>query len=369
MTSQPQITDINEAISSSDTAKWSYTSLIFSLFYFFPIIFTERQFDAEFYAPVLLTYLLFLIFFVLATRAKGNKAIPPILAIIFVSAFGAQFIPTSNTLFGYASFLASYYFRPKISILLFITNLIAQLSAAYAFDLMTPMFLGPAMGVSTGLMFYGFFSRKEWLHQANQKLKSQQIEQLAAIAERERIARDMHDTLGHSLSSLALKAELTEKLINKEKFAQAQSESKEVAALARGLLSEIRQAVTGLNSKNLSQELRKLINELKHIGFEVSSVIELSSLDAKVESTLALICKEWFTNIMRHSNGNKVLVSVQQSEDKVTLNIEDNGTTKNIEAGNGITGMRFRVEEVRGNFAISTENAVKLSVSIPLNHL
>ena len=123
--------------------------------------------------------------------------------------------------------------------------------------------------------------------------------------------------LGHSLSSLALKSELAEKLINKGKSEAAQSEIQQVAQLARQTLSEVRQAVTGLNKQSLKSTISELSDELTNLGYETEQNIQIPTLSAKTESTLSMLCKEWVTNILRHSSGNKVFVEISQLNDEV----------------------------------------------------
>lgn len=269
-------------------------------------------------------------------------------------------------MFGYASYFAGYYFSRTKAFGLLVVNLSAQLAAAYVFDLFSPYFLGPSIAVSVSLFLYGVFSRKEYLHVLREHKSKQQIEQLAAIAERERIARDMHDLLGHSLSSLALKSELAAKLADKGQLDTAKQEITEVAALARETLSEVRFAVTGLKQKGLKATINKLSNELKSMEFTVTSHIDDITLPAKVESTLIMLCKEWFTNIMRHCQGNSVTLAITRQADKVCLNIGDNGHTDKLQPGNGIEGMRSRVSEHGGEMTIDHQQGTKLAVTLPL---
>ena len=112
---------------------------------------------------------------------------------------------------------------------------------------------------------------------------------------------DMHDLLGHSLSSLALKSELSEKLIEKGNIELAQQEISEVAELARSTLSEVRQAVTGLKLQSLNGGIEKLSEQLQHLGFKTTLDVAPIQVDASMESTLLMLCKEWVTNILRHS--------------------------------------------------------------------
>ena len=355
-----------EPIAKTGAAKWSYFSLVFSMFYFFNILASFDRFTNNQLMIALVIYISFIILFIKAIRSTGKSVLWPIIAIILLSALGASINPGTNALFGYAAFFSGYYFLRKYAVMLLILNITAQISSALILDLFSPYFLGPSLACSLSLFVYGVFSQKEYIHVCLQEKKNQQIEQLAAIAERERIARDMHDLLGHSLSSLALKSELAEKLANKEQFDAAKKEMSEVAALARQTLSEVRFAVTGLKLKGLKGSLLKLTNELKNMKFDTQCYIDASNLPPMVESTLIMLSKEWITNILRHSKGDSVSIAVSVEANNVKLNIGDNGQIANMEAGNGIDGMRSRVNELGGTIMIKHEQGVKLEVVIPL---
>jgi len=358
-----------EPIAQTNAAKWSYFSLIFSLFYFLNFIVSYSTYTASNIATVFIIYIAFIIAFIKATKLTGKSVIQPIIAIILLSAFGASINPGTNALFGYAAFFSGYYFSRRFAVSLLLLNLIAQISSALALNLVTPYYLGPSFACTVSLFVYGIFSQKEYIHACMQQKSNQEVEQLAAIAERERIARDMHDLLGHSLSSIALKSELAEKLSAKQDFIAAQKEIAEVANLARQTLSEVRSAVTGLKQHGLTGVLEKLTNELKHMKFDAKFYHDINDLPAKVESTLIMLSKEWITNILRHSNGNSASVSVISDPTEVKLNIGDNGNTTEIIPGNGIEGIRSRVEELNGQLTITQDNGVKLSVTIPLTNL
>lgn len=356
-----------EPIAETGAAKWSYFSLVFSLFYFFNVIANFQHYSGTGLAGVFAVYVTFILLFLQATRLKGKAVVYPIVAIILLSAVGASLNPGTNALYGYAAFFSGYYFARKQATLLLALSLIAQFSSALLLDIFSPYYLGPSIACSLSLLVYGIFSRKEYFHLCTQLKKNEQIEQLAAIAERERIARDMHDLLGHSLSSLALKSELAGKLLDKNKVDMAKKEIAEVSQIARETLSEVRFAVTGLTHRGLSGSLKNLTRELTNMNFETSLNLKVNALPAIVESALILISKEWITNILRHSQADNVTITVNSDEESVKLTIRDNGENCIINAGNGINGMQSRVEELIGTLEINTENGVCLDVVIPLS--
>lgn len=366
MTSNKPIDDILQPIAKSSAAKWSYISLFYSLFYAFPVVLNFQHHSLSDLVIIALVYLVFLVLFFTTVRLVGSKAAIPISLLILLGGFSSSINTGANVLFGYAAFFSGYYFKRRFANLLLSANLLVQLISAYVFELLSIYYLGPGLALSLSLFIYGAFTRKDMISLLNNQRQNEQIESLAAIAERERIARDMHDLLGHSLSSLALKSELAQKLIDRGDSVNAQQEIAEVANIARKTLAEVREAVTGLKKQSLQAGLASLVDNLQNLGFSTRFEMTIPPLPAKLESTLLMLCKEWVTNILRHSNGDEVSIVLQQSEHSVILKIKDNGTAKTIRAGNGINGMQSRVAELEGELKISNDKGVELQLALPL---
>lgn len=353
-------------IMGSPAAKWAYSSLIYSLFFFLNVGIHFSSYTAFTLFLCVAIYAIFILLYILATKYSDKGAIPPIAGIIIISALGTYINPGTNALYGYAAFLAAYYFNARIAWLFIVFNLAAQFTAAWVFDIFIVSFLVPSITISIGLFIFGRFSQREFIHQTLQAESNEKIEQLATIAERERIARDMHDLLGHSLSSLALKAELAEKLLAKDQYQQAEQEVKEIAEIARESLAEIRQTVTDMKQKGLAATIDKLSSQLRTLGFNCNTKVNTPELSAKTESTLIMCIKEAVTNILRHSDGDHVLIEVATKDGLVTCSIKDNGKLQKLQHGNGLDGMQSRVNEAQGRISIEIENGVAIFISLPI---
>lgn len=193
------------------------------------------------------------------------------------------------------------------------------------------------------------------------------MKQLSAIAERERIGRDLHDLAGHALSSISLKAQLASKLLDKNKTAQAKEEIDQLATLSQSLLSDIRNAVSDIKSLSFLDELQKIESLLVDKNIELHKTIEkkvLSRLGPSQEANLTLIVKEALINVLRHSNATKVILQVIENNEGIfEVFIQDDGNDiQNIEESNGLIGMRERALLMGGEFTTSSENgfAIKL---------
>lgn len=195
-------------------------------------------------------------------------------------------------------------------------------------------------------------------------LAKEQIEHLAQVAERERIARDMHDVLGHTLSLIVLKAELAGRLLA-ARPRQAQQEIAEVERTARKALGEVREAIRGYRSEGLAAELARARRTLSLAGVTLECAEPLPRVDPLAESALALVLRESVTNIVRHARAQRCRLSVSVDHEGTALRIEDDGRGGIEHEGNGLRGMRERLATLGGALAIDSEQGTRLTARIP----
>jgi two-component system sensor histidine kinase DesK len=212
-----------------------------------------------------------------------------------------------------------------------------------------------------------FFAREK---RANNKLRKayEEIEAIAAVAERERIARDLHDVLGHTLSVITLKAELAGRLIHSDPT-RAASEIAEVESTARHALAEVREAIGGYRARGLAAEIESARRALDTAG--VTLIAEFppegsSTLTAAEETVLALALREAVTNIVRHARAKTCRLRFITEENHRRLIVEDDGEHALTREGNGLRGMRERVESIGGQLSLSRERGTRLLIELPL---
>jgi len=197
------------------------------------------------------------------------------------------------------------------------------------------------------------------------RMAHEEIEQLAAVAERERIARDLHDVLGHTLSVIVLKAELAGRLIDRDPQRAAQ-EIADVEKTARTALSEVREAIGGYRSQGLPAEMELARNTLQAAGVSLACESPLPQLHAAEETVLCLAVREAVTNIVRHAQATHCRMRFTASGDGYhSLLITDDGTNPKLHEGNGLRGMRERVQSVGGRLSITTDPGVTLLIELP----
>lgn len=172
---------------------------------------------------------------------------------------------------------------------------------------------------------------------------------LALSEEREEIARDVHDVLGHSLTVITLKAELAQRLLEIDP-ARAGAEMEAIAQLSRASLAEVRSTVTRLRVPDFSGEIEGAGRALQTAGIraelpEAQNALAVAGVNAKLFSW---VLREAVTNMVRHSGANAARVRLSATG----LDILDNGVGVGDARGNGLTGMTQRVAASGGSVVI-----------------
>lgn len=217
-------------------------------------------------------------------------------------------------------------------------------------------------------MFIGganiYFAQK---NRANEKLRiaNTEIEHLAKVAERERIARDLHDVLGHTLSVIILKSELAGKLIDIDP-ARAKSEIADVENTSRAALAEVRSTIRGYRAHSLDAEIKQAKATLETAGVSLKSEEKQVPLTAIQESVVALVVREALTNVVRHASARNCHLRLVPQDGNCLLEIQDDGRGGTQIEGNGLRGMRERIEALGGTFVRETQAGTRLVIQFPL---
>ena len=170
----------------------------------------------------------------------------------------------------------------------------------------------------------------------------------ALVAERERVARDVHDVLGHSLTALSVKAELAARLIDLDP-ARAKEELESIQATARQALAEVRATVGGLRAGNLEAELAAAPRVLADAGVSARVVGDVADTDPRHRALMAWVLRESVTNVVRHAQAGAVVIEL--GPDGIT--VTDDGTGCTGAEGNGLRGMRERVHGAGGTLDVT----------------
>jgi len=199
---------------------------------------------------------------------------------------------------------------------------------------------------------------------AKLRMAHEEIEQLAKTAERERIARDMHDVLGHSLSVIVLKSELAGRLLQSQP-ARAALEIAEIETTARQALAEVRRTITGYRSEGFASELTRAAQVLETAGVRLHRPARAPYLTPRHEATLSLVLREAVTNIVRHAGATECSIEVSTAANRTQLVSADDGRGDIQQEGNGLRGMRERVQELGGSLSLESHRGTRLQIELP----
>jgi two-component system, NarL family, sensor histidine kinase DesK len=209
-----------------------------------------------------------------------------------------------------------------------------------------------------------YFAQKTRMY-CQLKKANEEIEHLAKVAERERIARDLHDVLGHTLSVIILKSELAGKLLDRDPQ-RAKQEIADVERTSREALAEVRNTIRGYRANSLESELKQATEALQTAGITVKSEAAKLVLTPAQESVVGLIVREAVTNIVRHANARNCLLRLTPNNGSCRLEIQDDGRGGGAVEGNGLRGMRERIEALGGTLIRQTAPGTTLLIEFPL---
>jgi len=227
--------------------------------------------------------------------------------------------------------------------------------------------------ISVILLPFSIHSRNE-RGQLEEKLvdANKRISDLVKLEERQRIARDLHDTLGQRLSLIGLKSDLARKLITKDPE-QAQNEIKDVQQTARTALNEVRKIVSQMRGIRIKDEIIRVKQILlaAQIEFESDEELTLTNVSLLTENIVSMCLKEAVTNVVKHSKATTCSISLHQTKNELIISVKDNGigctSKENFTKGYGLIGMRERLEFVNGSLDVINENGTTIIMKVPID--
>lgn len=365
-TSQVGAPDPNTPVASESFIRrnWSLVFLVYLPFYF--ISWLYRRPDPLEVAASFAGLAVFLGLFASIHLRKGPPALWQVLAIFGV---GLALSPFKSTWSVYTIYAMAYGARlpsRRVALRAMIGMELVVLVVGLAFlrDAWTIWASGLLFGAITGfatLMQTDIERKNEALAIAHEEVRA-----LASTAERERISRDLHDLLGHTLTLVAVKAELAARLVSRD-AAAAEREMQAVAAAAREALSEVRTAVVGMRGASLAFELDKARQALAAAGVEADVSALTTDGHPGQEAVLAMALREGVTNVIRHAGAARCDIILAPSASELVLTIADNGQGGRLVEGSGLKGMRSRLTAIGGTLDIKSDKAgTRLVATAPL---
>ena len=202
----------------------------------------------------------------------------------------------------------------------------------------------------------------------NERLKhNEHINLLLAENERNRIGRDLHDSIGHTFVMLKLKAELAEKYLEKNNIEATRKELKEISEISSASMTETRSIINKLKHRSINEELKVIsdIMTMADISLDIKTNMTTSPSQL-VEWTITMILKELTNNVIKHSNANKCNIEINESNNNYTVIISDNGNGFENINGTELSSIRERIKLVNGVIDITSEKSpttIKVTIS------
>jgi two-component system sensor histidine kinase DesK len=228
-----------------------------------------------------------------------------------------------------------------------VSMLIAIGQGASAGDIWSAWY-GPALSGLIVAVIYRFIEAVAELRRTREELARSAVD-----AERLRFARDMHDLLGHTLSVMVVKAQVTRKLVTRDP-AQAQQQALDIEDIGRGALSEVRQAIAGYRGRGLARELEAARAALADAGITAEVRQDGPPVPSGADALLGWVVREGVTNVIRHSGGRHCQIEVHSGDGRVTVTVSDDGSGAAASSGedaappvssggHGLKGLRERL--------------------------
>jgi two-component system sensor histidine kinase DesK len=340
-----------------------YAWLVYLFFYFGTLILkpgTTRD-----WAIALAALAVFLPLYFQGFRSTGRQLLAIASAIYALGMVVMPINPGANVFFVYAVAFVGFAVRPALAAR-WIAGMVAGIGLqAWLFE-WHPMIWIPTLPVAAvvGATNIAFAQRRRYGEQL--RVAREAVEEMARIAERERIGRDLHDLLGHTLSVIVLKSELASKLADRDPR-RAADEIRDVERISREALAEVRKAVRGYRAEGLDDEMANAERVLVAAGVRPALDVSRITLAPAKERALAFALREAVTNVVRHAQARHCWIALRAENGRAVLEVRDDGRGGAEPEGSGLSGMRERLRPLAGTVERDGRDGTRLLITLPLD--
>ncbi|UOQ44221.1 sensor histidine kinase [Halobacillus salinarum] len=325
--------------------------------------------------PTIYNYLLFFIFaaaHIISIMNERHRTFYIIVQLTVIAMQGAFFSPWELIFGFYPAMVMGIYptYRQITKLTLLMFGFFSSAALFYFSTTSDHVFLG---WYSLLLMLFWLpYMEKMRRKSKEMRIKLQcangEIERLIKNEERQRIARDLHDTLGHTLSLITLKSELVERMIDRNP-SQARAESREVQRISRSVLLQVRELISDMQTIEIDEECSRAVQICKSAGItchlEQHGQLESSPV---IRNILSMCVRECVTNVVKHSAAKECTIVINNSPGACTLQVEDDGigiAKKDYgQFGSGLLGMKERLLLIDGQLEVSGKEAEGTIITI-----
>jgi two-component system sensor histidine kinase DesK len=340
----------------------AYAWLIYSLMFIGAAI--ALPFTLQQKTVMVVSFAIFLPLYFAGYLIRGPKILWIIAVFDVIAIVNTQWNPAAASFFIYGSAFIAYGFQTRTAIWVLGAQVLIATIAPFLQGM--PWWYYMASTVISALIgALTIQARARDESNARLRLAQAEVERLAKLAERERIARDLHDLLGHTLSVVVLKSELAQKLMSRDPVRAAQ-EVAEVERIARQGLADVREAITGYRSSGLAAEIEHVRETLTAAGIETTIEARPIALAPAQESALSMALREAATNVIRHAAAKTCRIKFYSQDGSALMEVQDDGRGSDAPFGNGLSGMSERIHALGGVLVKETERGTRLLIRLPL---
>jgi len=344
----------------------TYVWLVYSLPYVFASLF--GPFTVGERLMLLAGYVAFLVLYFLGYLIRDPRVLWVVAGLDLLAVLGSLRNPGAVSFYIYASAVIANGFALKTGMKILVAQVLFGAAASAALGAEWWYYLSSVV-ISALIGAVTIQARAREGDNARLRLAQEEVERLAKLAERERIARDLHDVLGHTLSVVVLKSELAQKLMARDP-ARAQQEMADVERISRQGLAEVREAITGYRASGLAEEIGHVRDTLAAAGIETTiEALPIPKLAPAQETALSLALREAATNVIRHAAATQCHIKFYAKDGSALMEVQDDGRGGDAPFGNGLTGMRERIQALGGALMRESDRGTRLLITLPLNSL
>ena len=210
--------------------------------------------------------------------------------------------------------------------------------------------------------------------QTTERIKEEKVKQnvklnlFMAENERNRIGRDLHDSLGHTFAMLSVKAELAQQFLHMEAYDKAAKELQEMQEISKKSMADVRRIINDLKNRTLDEELVTIraMLEMSGVQVKIDNQFNVASIPPSQQSTISMILLEAATNIIKHAKAKKSNFSLVKKNEKLILDIQDDGCGFQKLTGRELHSIRERLSALSGKLEIlSSQDPTWIRIELP----
>ena len=352
----------------SKAGKWASRPeffLVYLLFYFTPWLFRAPTM-ADMVVAIVAVLVFLPIHFKMFNKSTADY-IPLIGATALIGFAAAPFWGAPGVFHIYATTQAGFQ-RPSRRAL----SLIVGLTILY---IPVSVLLGRAWIEIAFVVFMGLVTGISCISGADQIATIQLAEETralereqAAISERERIARDLHDLLGHTLTMVALKSDIASRVMEDDP-ARARQEIEEIRDSARTALRDVRAVVADMTVTTITEEVHRAARVLKAANVDLTVRGQAPQVGRSASTMIGLAIREAVTNIVRHAKAGSAHIEFTDAHEQLHMTVRDDGHVQaDVKPGAGLKGLVRRIESLGGCVEFSSQDGFVIKFLIPISH-